>query len=224
VRMSYRVINGKPLLPNTGQYLDENAAQKRLSLEIELIKRSTIISLDNVAEFYAQHEQQVWSVGDHPNQSPPFRSMFFEFKEPKTFYINNEWVESGDPSAMHGILCLSADVTDETRSDTNVWLKLISGFSGADMSHSRSRVSKALINSRWLIMMDHWFSSSKKPLSGSAIRAVGKCWDKESTPHLPWPLLYLHRRAPSVWKAHWNILDTSARSRKRKERRYSKGI
>src|SRR5215471_90066 len=119
LRLAYRIASMKPMVPPPGM-LPVPAAQKDLvawaQAEAALIARVPSFNLDNVAEFYAAHDRQLWDgQEDIPNFAQPFSSFWAGWNEPRVWNMP----DGSQPavSGQVGFFCRSLEITDDNRSN-----------------------------------------------------------------------------------------------------------
>lgn len=163
--LAYRVITMEPSLPHPSVCPGMNyaALKDRLKAQRELIKSSTILRADGVAEWYAGHSKTVWDLkSDIPNFSPPFRTCWIEWREPKTWLMDKGVVESKNESQV-GVWIMAGDVNDENRDDAEGFKKLISYMLGCHPSmmpdDCYGRIKEALLDSKWVLLGEQWLTA-----------------------------------------------------------------
>jgi hypothetical protein len=150
--------------------VDRGILKERMRLEAEFAAGAVHLSLDNVAQFYADHDRDVWDMHDHiPNWSPPWSHFFAEWNEPKTWTLNGERCQRRDfEFSQVGLHCLSCDVTDANRGDRAGWADFLSRFAGGplDVVHLETLLFAHLPAARWVLACSVWQSVSLRPCCG----------------------------------------------------------
>lgn len=173
--LAYRIASMKHVLPHPstmGGPYDADALRDRLACQAQHIAASPQLRLDNVAEFYASHDQQVWDVGeDIPNWAPPFPAFFVEWNEPQVWNIPHQ-PQPAYRLGQHGIFVLAFQITDGTRRDVEPWRDLANSFVGGQLDWNGTLLEawqQALLNSRWVLCCERWSAPFERPVCGSPI-------------------------------------------------------
>lgn len=105
IRLAYRIAT-MPILASTGTGTEHVVDMVKFS-----VLKSERIVLDNVAEFYASHNQVEWCLEkDIPNWSPPFREFFAEWNWPELWTVKEGIVRR--KASQVGILVHAHDMSD----------------------------------------------------------------------------------------------------------------
>lgn len=172
--LAYRIASMPVVLPNPGVLglpYDEGALTERLKAEVALIARCPHLRFGNVAEFYAAHDRQEWSVTeDIPNWAPPFRHFFAEWEEPSTWVMPGGEIKKAG-GGQQGWFVLSANVTEETKGDIDSWSFLISAQTGIKdaASHLRDYLAQYLPETRWVLCCHLWQAVFAQPACGKPL-------------------------------------------------------
>jgi len=131
------------------------------------ISSSQKFIFDNVANFYAEHEQSEWDIEeDIPNCAPPFQSFFVEWNEPESLMINGKRVDAGGPSQC-GIFVFSVDLNKTGIGGLSEFMAAFSGSPGSSMIDVEGRLRMAVNkNPRWVLCCDLFMTSPRQPLCG----------------------------------------------------------
>ena len=181
--LSYRIVSTpSTLAPRIADGLqvplDLEAWRRHTAAEAQLICRAVNFNLDNVAEYYAMSPQQDWELKDMPNLAPPYRQMFFEWTDPKTWLMHGvvKDIEPALQGMQFGVFCMAVDVTDQSRGDLDSWLNLIYGFCAMHPRQvtvkpdERKILTETLQEARWVLCLSCWFSAPYRPICGSTRR------------------------------------------------------
>src|SRR5215471_6223848 len=172
LRLAYRIASMKPMVPHAGM-LPVPAREKDLvawaQAEAVLIARVPSFNFDNVAEFYAAHDRQLWDPEeDIPNFAPPFGSFWVEWNEPRVWNITDGSQPEG--AGQVGFFCRALEITDDTRSNIPYWEQAISRLVGIKRAADHSGewdLPLGLRSARWLLACSSWFSKSEAPFRGA---------------------------------------------------------
>jgi len=176
LRLIYRIASMKPLLPlgASGVHVDVVALTKKVQAEMELIKRVPVLQFDNVAQFYAQHTQQLWDIkDDFPNWAPPFPRFFAEWNVPILWKIDSDTltrVEEGEGQTGFFVQSLDLENFGVSASEARQFFTACCGGPPNSMDTSLgARFETAAGKSRWLLLASWWYTDSKKPFCGQPI-------------------------------------------------------
>lgn len=139
--------------------------QGKIDAEKKLILASQKIRLDNVASYYADHEQAEWDFHDIPNWAPPFSNFWMEWNWPK--HINNAAPDQVEfekkfPNATSqgGAFVMAFPFTEQNRADVIGWRHLTSralGFAEKWFPPEQNeRIEKACSEAKWAMITSPW--------------------------------------------------------------------
>lgn len=172
MRLAYRIASMPTVVPDRSvrqSHFWNTDFTPRLTAQAKLIASSPAIILDNVASFYAHHDQSVWDiVDDVPNWSPPFRMFFVEWEEPKEWKIKGKKVAS--PGWQQGFFVVAFDVKDTNKYDVSSWEDTMARSLGqvSNPNPGQFGIRDCLQESRWMLACHPYMSTSKPPISGHA--------------------------------------------------------
>lgn len=163
--LAQRVAFLRPMIPNpsvVGIY-DAEAAIGRLKCEADLIATATKFRLDNVAKFYAEHDNQNLRLReDIPNWSPPFDVFWMEWNQPQNWNMGGgEW-EANDSREVAGCFVVAMNVHD-LGSKLDI-AKIVCGSAGVDPKFAPQFADRVRTDARWILATDMWSTSPTKPL------------------------------------------------------------
>lgn len=190
MRLAYRLACMEPcLLPWTVAHLGPQNAELARSRAVQMARliarqETTKVILDNVARFYADHEQQVWSTYDDiPNWAPPFTAAFYEWNDPRRWKLPGGVRESID--GQMGIMAVAYPLKADAPDKRLACEQLFCAWCGTDPANAAGYFDQLPIigddsrdfgtpddwvgRSRWLILTDLWGTVAGRPINGHPI-------------------------------------------------------
>jgi hypothetical protein len=174
LRLSYRIASMAPVLPHPTTLecpVGPAVLKERIGQEAEMIARVPHFNFDNVADFYAAHDRQLWHQGeDIPNWAPPFGAFFAEWNEPRAWNVGGAPLPPDGRDGQVGFLVIALQVTDQTRGDVARWKEVLARMAGASaLPGQDERLASCLPEARWVLFCSPWSSLNVRPVCGAPV-------------------------------------------------------